>query len=103
MSARLQQILTMLEKSPGDAFLCYAAALEHKKSGDFARAIDFLTRTIQCDDGYCYAYYQLGQCHEESGNTDAAIDAYQLGVAAARRVGDGKALGEIGQALDLLT
>ncbi len=92
----------MLEKTPGDAFLLYAIALEHKNAGDGAAAVDFLKRTIAADAGYCYAYYQLGEVLEGSGDTDAAVKAYRAGIAQARTKGDAKALSELQQALDII-
>jgi tetratricopeptide (TPR) repeat protein len=92
----------MLEKTPTDAFLLYAAALECKKAGELAKAIDFLNQTIVADGSYCYAYYQKGQCNEQAGDIQAAIEAYRAGIVAARRTGDTKALGELEQALMII-
>ena len=102
MTARLTQILKMLEKTPADAFLLYGAALEHKKAGDFQQAIDFLDRTITVDAGYCYAYYQKGQCQESLNDFEGAATTYRTGIAAARQVGDAKAEGELSQALSIV-
>ena len=102
MTKRLEQILKMLEKTPNDAFLLYGAALEIKKSGDHAQAIAYLDRTLAVDAGYCYAYYQKGHSQEELGDTDAAAATYRAGIAAARRVGDTKAEGELSQALSIV-
>ena len=99
MSQRLQQILKMLEKTPDDAFLLYGAALELKKDRDFKQMIAYLDRTLAVDAGYCYAYYQKGHALEELGETEAAAEVYRQGIAAARRVGDAKAEGELSQAL----
>ncbi|MFT3786992.1 MAG: tetratricopeptide repeat protein [Tepidisphaeraceae bacterium] len=99
---RLDQILSMLAKSPNDAFLLYAAALEYKKASQFEQAIDHLNRCLAVDPNYCYAYYQKGQVLEESGDNTAAAKAYREGIVAARRVGDGKAEGELLQALAIV-
>ena len=99
---RLQQLQRMLEKSPGDPFLLYGIALEHKKVGELDRAVEFLDRTIQADPGYCYAYYQLGQVREMAGDEDGARRVYRDGIDAATKKGDAHARGEIEAALDLL-
>ena len=92
----------MLEKSPNDPFLLYGIALEHKKSGDTARALDFLDRTIVTDPSYCYAYYQQGQIREMAGDEAGARQAYEAGIAAATKKGDAHARGELEAALELL-
>lgn len=102
MTDRLQKLLAMLEKTPGDPFLLYGVAMEHKKGSDVAAAVDFLDRTIAADAGYCYAYYQKGLLLESSGDLDAARRTYRDGMAAADRSGDAQAKGEIEAALTLL-
>ena len=92
----------MLEKQPGDTFTLYAIALEHKKAGDAARALEFLDRVIQFDPGYCYAYHQKGLVFESLGDTSAAGDAYRAGIDAATRKGDLHAKGEIEAALQMI-
>jgi Flp pilus assembly protein TadD len=99
---RLQQLQSMLEKNPNDAFLLYALGLEHKKAGALEEALRFLDRAIAADSGYCYAYYQRGQVLEQAGRTADARQAYRDGVAAATRVGDTHAAGELQGALDML-
>ncbi len=101
-AGRLGQLERMLEKSPDDTFLLYGIALEHKKAGDTARAIEFLDRVIALDPGYCYAYHQRGLACEMDGDIEAARRSYAAGVEAARRKGDAHAEGEIRAALDMV-
>jgi tetratricopeptide (TPR) repeat protein len=100
--SRLPQLHKMLEKSPQDTFLLYAIALEHKKVNEYPQALDYLSRTLAVDPDHAYAYYQVGQTHEQAGEPDKARQAYQDGITAARRKGDAKALGELQTALDIL-
>ncbi|HZZ41832.1 MAG TPA: tetratricopeptide repeat protein [Tepidisphaeraceae bacterium] len=102
MTDRLQKLLDMLQKQPTDPFILYGIALEHKKSADFPQALDFLTRTLAADPGYCYAYFQQGQILEESGQPDQAKSAYQQGIAAATKKGDAHAKSELEGALMML-
>ena len=44
MSDRLRQLQKMLERQPDDAFLLYGVAMEHKKAGDAAGALEYLGR-----------------------------------------------------------
>jgi len=92
----------MLEKSPGDTFLLYATALEHRKSGDAKSALEFLDQVIQHDWGYCYAYHQKGQTMESMGDLDGARHAYRQGIDAAARKGDQHAAEEIAAALAMI-
>ncbi|MDB5295238.1 MAG: repeat-containing protein [Phycisphaerales bacterium] len=99
---RLVKLLAMLDRTPGDPFTLYAVALEHKKSGRPAEAIEFLDRTIQFDPGYCYAYFQKGQVLEDQGDVEGAKAAYRAGIAAARAKGDAHALSELEGQLQMI-
>ncbi|MGD0541238.1 MAG: hypothetical protein ABSB33_06965 [Tepidisphaeraceae bacterium] len=101
-SSRMDKLRQMLEKSPGDAFLLYAVALEYRKSGDAKSAMEYLDKVIQHDWGYCYAYHQKGQILESSGEIDAARQAYRQGIDAAARKGDEHAGQEIAAALAMI-
>lgn len=100
--SRLEQLHRLLEKSPKDPFLTYGIALEHKKLGEFEKAVEWLDRTILVDPNYCYAYYQKGQVLEQLGRAGDAKNAYQAGIEAARRIGDAHAESEIAGAHELL-
>jgi tetratricopeptide (TPR) repeat protein len=101
-SERLEKLHKMLERDPNDAFLLYGVALEHKKLGDAAKAIEFLDRVIAADPGYCYAYFQKGQVLESRGDSAGARETYESGIAAAKEKGDAHAQGEIEGALSML-
>jgi len=100
--SRLEKLHAMLEKSPGDTFLLYAIALEHRKSGDAKSAMEFLDKVIQHDWGYCYAYHQKGQLLESTGDLPGAREAYRQGIDAAARKGDQHAGQEIAAALAMI-
>lgn len=70
---RLELIEDMLQKSPKDSFLNYAAALEHKKSGNLERAIELMEFLVNNDPNYLGVYYQLGKLYEELQQTKKAI------------------------------
>lgn len=101
-SERLRQLQQMLEKSPQDTFLLYGIAMEHKKAGEVAPALEYFNRVIALDPGYCYAYHQRGLLHESTGDVEAAKRSYREGVEAAKRKGDAHAQGEIQAALDMI-
>ena len=100
--SRLEKLQGMLEKSPGDTFLLYALALEHRKAGDMQSALKYLDSVIQHDWGYCYAYHQKGQILEAGGDLESARQAYQQGIDAAQRKGDEHARQEIAAALSMI-
>ena len=102
VNERLEKLQKMLEREPNDTFLIYGLALEHKKLGDDARAIELLDRVIQLDPGYCYAYFQKGAAFESTGDTDSAKSAYRAGIDAAKKKGDAHAQGEIEAALSMI-
>ena len=101
-SNRLQQLQKMLEKSPADPFLLYGIAMEHKKAGDAATAVEYFDRTLAADPAYCYAYYHRGQTQEEAGDADAARRSYRQGIEAATKAGDAHARQELEAALMML-
>lgn len=102
MPDRLPQLQAMLAKEPTDPFLLYGIAMEYKKQNNSAAALDYFSRTLQADPGYCYAYFQAGQVHEITGDIAAAKKAYQDGIAAAKKKGDAHAEQEIAGALSML-
>ena len=102
-SQRMSKLQAMLQKQPQDTFLLYGLAMEYKKAGDPARAVEHFDRVIALDPGYCYAYHQKGQTFEASGNREAARQAYRDGIAAATKKGDQHAREEITAALEMLS
>jgi tetratricopeptide (TPR) repeat protein len=102
MADRLVQLLAMLEKEPNDPFLLYGIAMEYKKQNNLITALEYFSRTLSADAGYCYAYFQMGQVNESTGDIAAAKKAYNDGIIAARKKGDAHAESEISGALDML-
>ena len=99
---RLELIEDMLQKSPKDSFLNYAAALEHKKSGNLERAIELMEFLVKNDPDYLGVYYQLGKLYEELQQTKKAIQTYKAGKEVARKLNDQKTIGELTEALMFL-
>lgn len=102
LTDRMRQLQLMLQRQPNDPFLLYGLALEYKKAGDPANALQYLQRVTQNDPNYCYAYFQCGMVYESQGNTDAAKQSYREGVEAAERSGDAHAREELSAALEML-
>ena len=102
VSERMRKLAAMLEKEPRDVFLLYAMAMEHKKLGKAAEALEYLKTVLEVDPGYAVAHQQAGQVHEMSGDIEAAKQAYRDGIAAARKKGDLHAAEEMEGALSML-
>ncbi len=102
MADRKKELTRLLDREPGDPFLRYALAMEHKKAGKLDDALEWFNKTLEADASYCYAHYQIGQVHEENEDTAAASKAYETGITAAKKHGDAHAAGEMQVALDLL-
>lgn len=94
---RMEQIEAMLADDPGDAFLRYGLAMEHASHGDDESAVRVLRELIAAtpDQPYVPAYHMLGQALARVGRESEAAAALREGIVAARKVGDGHALGEM--------
>jgi tetratricopeptide (TPR) repeat protein len=101
-SPRMQQLQKMLDRTPNDPFLLYGLALEYKKLNDLPKALEYLSKTVQADMGYAYAYFQQGQVHEAMGELAAARKAYLDGIDAAAKKGDAHARSELEGALSMI-
>ena len=99
---RMRQLRQMLQHQPDDPFLLYGLAMEFKKAGDAAKAVEYFDHVLRRDPNYCYAYYQRAQVQESLGDVTAARHTLREGLEAARRSGDAHALSEIETALTLL-
>ncbi len=102
MSDRLSQLLKLHETDPDDPFLTYGVAMEHVGAERFDDALAWLDKTLALDTGYCYAYFQKAKALSQLGRDDDAVAAVEAGLEVARRVGDEKALGELGELREML-
>jgi tetratricopeptide (TPR) repeat protein len=97
--------LTVLQKataSGGDSFTWYALALEYKSLGRVAEAVETFRALRDKDPGYVPQYLLCGSTLIEAGQPEAARDWLTTGLEVARAAGDGKAVGEIEEALATL-
>jgi predicted Zn-dependent protease len=88
-------MISQLEKllgTPRDgALLRYSLGLEYMKSGNPARAAQFLRDAVERDPNYSAAWKALGRALEQSGSSAEAIETYRRGIEAARAKGDRQA------------
>jgi len=92
---RVARIKEMLATTPGDDFLQHALALEYVKAGNDADARAMFEKILQNNPAYIGSYYHLGKLLERTGDTKAAIQWYEKGMAAAKAAADAHALNEL--------
>jgi Tfp pilus assembly protein PilF len=102
MSDRKQQLLEMLAKTPGDAFLHFALAMEHAKLGEHEQALQQFARVIEIDPTYTPAYTQQAVLLEKLGRLADAKAVYRRGIESARARGDRHAESKMQETLDRL-
>jgi len=100
MSNRIDQLKSLLQTHPADAFCLYGLAMEHAKLGRHEEAIQWYDRVLEVDPNYCYAYFHKAKSQEESGNVDGARQTLGAGLQRARTAGDMHAASEIGAYLE---
>jgi Tfp pilus assembly protein PilF len=85
-------MISQLEKllgTPRDgALLRYSLGLEYAKTGNHARAAEYLRDAVTRDPLYSAAWKALGKALGESSE---ALDAYRRGIEAAKQKGDRQA------------
>lgn len=102
MPTRLEQLQKLLALEPNDPFLLYSTALEHAKTGDHARAVEFFDRCLAADPAYCYAYFHKAVSLKAADRAGEARDTLTAGIRAAQAAGDAKAIGELSGMLESL-
>jgi predicted Zn-dependent protease len=102
MTDRIGTLLTALESRPNDPFIPYALAIEYKNGGDTTAARRFFEDVRARFPAYVPTYLHLGALLNDLGDTDGARTTYAEGITRARAAGDGHALSELTDALDLL-
>jgi tetratricopeptide (TPR) repeat protein len=85
---RKQQIESMLEADPSDAFLRYALAMECVSAGDDPTALDHFSKLLDEHPDYIAGYFQRGQALVRLDRLDEARHCLAQGIAAARKTGD---------------
>lgn len=99
---RIEKIKAFLEKSPNDAFLTHALALEWLKENNIENAIECFETNHSNHPDYVATYYHLAKAYEEQLNSSKAIELYEEGIEVAQKIGDNHSLRELRSALDNL-
>jgi predicted Zn-dependent protease len=96
---RLAMLRQMAERSPADPFPRYALAMELKKHGATDEARAAFAALLQSHPGYVPTYLMYGNLLVALGDTPAAADVLERGIAAAESAGDAHAASELRGAL----
>lgn len=91
----IAQLTKLLSVDPADTFVLYGLAQEHARLGEHAQAVEWYNKCLAIDPHYCYAYFHQARSFQALGDSAAAIATVRKGIEAARKVQDGKALGEL--------
>lgn len=102
MNNRLQKLLAMVERNPGEPFSRYALALEYRSQGRQEEAASVLRSLLAKSPEYVPAYLQLGMLLGELELRPEARQIASSGIELASRVGELKAAAELEALLDQL-
>src|SRR6202000_1697510 len=87
----LESLEKMLAKGVDNSLLRFGLGKGYLDLGDNARAAEHLQRCVTFDPKYSAAWKLLGKAHQAAGDTDAAKQAWEQGLDAARAHGDKQA------------
>jgi Tfp pilus assembly protein PilF len=99
---KITQIHAFLESTPKDNFLRHALALEYIKIGEDLKARILFEEILLDSPDYVGSYYHLAKLLEKLEKTDAAIEWYEKGMEAAKKVNDMHAYRELQAAYEEL-
>jgi tetratricopeptide (TPR) repeat protein len=99
MNKRLAMLEQLVSEGKADSFARYALALEYKKEGRLDAALGAFESLRAADADYLPQYLMAGQMLIDGGRGAEARDWLTAGIDLARKKGDGKALGELEDAL----
>jgi len=97
---RIEQIHEMVKEDPNDPFLHYALGLEYAKKKNFQEAMSAFQKTIELDENYVAAYYQLGILFIEIDIVDVAKTYIEKGMEKAQLKRDFKSRAELEELLE---
>jgi len=100
--SRLDQLYRLREADPADADVPYMIAQEQAKAGDAQASIDWYDRCLELDPDYLYAYFHKAKMLEARDELIIAAASLEEGLDRAKRAGNAKAIGELGEYLTQL-
>lgn len=100
--SRLDQLYKLRDADPTDADVPYMIAQEQAKAGDVTASIDWYDRCLELDPDYLYAYFHKAKMLESQDDLTIAVASLESGLDRAKRAGNAKAIGELGEYLTQL-
>jgi Tfp pilus assembly protein PilF len=94
-SAAIANLQKLIGTQRDGALLRFSLGNEYLKSGDAQNAQLQLREAVARDPAYSAAWKLLGKALAESGEAQAALDAYRQGIAVAEAKGDKQAAKEM--------
>lgn len=91
----IENFEAMLAAGQDNAMLRFSLGNAYLGAGEPGRAVEHLRRAVEHDPGYSAAWKALGKAFAESGDAEAALDAYSRGIAVAEEKGDKQAVKEM--------
>ena len=91
----IENFKALLASGRDNALLRYALGNEYLKAGDPSQAAEHLRVAVGMDPEYSAAWKLLGKVRADLDQIDAAIEAYENGIAVADRKGDIQAAKEM--------
>ncbi len=95
MNAVIQNLEKMLAAGRDNALLRFSLGNEFSKLSQFDQAAAHLQQAVTFDPNYSAAWKLLGKALNETGQLNAALAAYQSGIAVAEKRGDKQAAKEM--------
>ena len=89
----------MLTEEPGDTFLTYSLAMEHRSAGDRAQAMALFDELSAAQPPHVPAFFMAAQMLVEQNQFDPARTKLRDGIDEARRQGDSHAAAEMSELL----
>ncbi len=99
---RLAYLVKLVDGGSTDSMALYGLAMEQRACGQNEASVATFEKLRAVHPSYVAMYLMCAQVHEIMGNRSAARTWLELGVAEAKRVGNGHALGELESMLSTL-
>jgi Tfp pilus assembly protein PilF len=99
---RIEQIKSMLQNEPEDAFLQYALATEYVAGEQLNEGREVFEKLVEAQPDYVATYYHLGKLYETISEREKAEATYETGIEIAVKIKDLHAKSELQDALNNL-
>ena len=103
MADKIEQFRAFIAQYPEQPFARYALAMELRKAGRLDESLAAFQDLSERAPDYVATYLMAGQTAQQASKPELARAWYTRGLDAAGKKGDGKALGELQEALGALS